>query len=195
VTAGIISATDRSASDIGVSDKRVGFIQTDTAINPGNSGGPLLNSRGEVIGMNTAIIQGAQGIGFAIPMNTVQQIAQELITTGEVEHPYLGVQMVTLTPEIKQQLEIESDGQIKVAADRGVLVIRVVPNSPAAAAGIRAGDVIQAINNQPVNTTEQVQQLVEKGSVGSQLQIQVQRNGRSAQVAVRLANVPVQKES
>jgi len=76
VTAGIISATDRSSSDIGVADKRVGFIQTDTAINPGNSGGPLLNARGEVIGMNTAIISGAQGLGFAIPINTVQGIAQ-----------------------------------------------------------------------------------------------------------------------
>ena len=172
----------------------MGFIQTDTAINPGNSGGPLLNARGEVIGMNTAIIQGAQGIGFAIPINTVQNIARQLVTKGEVEHPYLGVQMVTLTPEVKQQLEIESDGQIQITADRGILVVRVVPNSPAATAGIRSGDVIQAINNQPVNTTEQVQQLVERSSVGSQLPVQVQRNGRSAQVTVRLANLPPQRD-
>lgn len=194
VTAGIISATERSSSDVGVPDRRVGFIQTDTAINPGNSGGPLLNARGEVIGMNTAIIQGAQGIGFAIPINTVQNIARQLVTKGEVEHPYLGVQMVTLTPEVKQQLEIESDGQIQITADRGILVVRVVPNSPAATAGIRSGDVIQAINNQPVNTTEQVQQLVERSSVGSQLPVQVQRNGRSAQVTVRLANLPPQRD-
>lgn len=194
VTAGIISATDRSASDVGVPDRRVGFIQTDTAINPGNSGGPLLNARGEVIGMNTAIISGAQGLGFAIPINTVQNIAQQLITKGAVEHPYLGVQMVTLTPEVKQQLDIESGGQIKVAADQGVLIIRVVPDSPAARAGLRAGDVIQTINNQPVTTTEQVQQIVESSSVGSQLQVQVQRNGQSAQVAVRLASLPVQRQ-
>lgn len=195
VTAGIISATDRSSSDVGVPDRRVGFIQTDTAINPGNSGGPLLNARGQVIGMNTAIIQGAQGIGFAIPINTVQRISQQLVTKGQVEHPYLGVQMVTLTPEIKQQLNIQSNGQIQIAADRGVLVVRVVPNSPAAAAGMRSGDVIQAINNQPVNTTEQVQQLLERNSVGSQLPVQIQRNGKSAQVTVRLANLPVQRES
>lgn len=195
VTAGIVSATDRSSSDIGVSDKRVGFIQTDTAINPGNSGGPLLNSRGEVIGMNTAIIQGAQGLGFAIPINTVQGISQQLITKGTVQHPYLGVQMVTLTPEVKQQLEIQSDGRIQIAADQGVLIARVVPNSPAASAGLRSGDVIQAINNQPVNETEQVQQLVERSSVGSQLRIQVQRNGRSAQVTVRLEDLPVQNEN
>jgi S1-C subfamily serine protease len=89
VTTGIISATGRSSSDIGVPDKRVSFIQTDAAINPGNSGGPLLNARGEVIGMNTAIIQGAQGLGFAIPINKAQQVAAQLIATGKVEHPYL----------------------------------------------------------------------------------------------------------
>ena len=195
VTAGIISATDRSASDIGASDRRVGYLQTDTAINPGNSGGPLLNSRGEVIEMNTAIIQGAQGLGFAIPINTVQRIAQQLITKGEVQHPYIGVQMVTLTPEIKQQLEIESNNQIQISANSGVLVVRVVPNSPAAAAGIRSGDVIQTINNQPVTKTEQVQQIVEKASVGSQVKVQLQRNGKTAQVSVRLANLPPQRES
>lgn len=194
VTAGIVSATDRSASDIGAPDRRVGYIQTDTAINPGNSGGPLLNARGEVIGMNTAIIQGAQGLGFAIPINTVQNIAQQLITKGEVQHPYLGVQMVTLTPEIKQQLQVESNGQIQISADSGVLVVRVVPNSPAAAAGIRSGDVIRAIDNQPVSKTEQIQQIVEKSSVGGRVQVQLQRNGKTAQVSVRLANLPAQRE-
>lgn len=194
VTAGIISATDRSSSDVGVPDKRVGFIQTDAAINPGNSGGPLLNARGEVIGMNTAIISGAQGLGFAIPINTVQGIAQQLIATGKVEHSYLGVQMVTLTPEIKQQLNIESDGRIKIAADRGVLIIRVVSGSPADEAGLRQGDVVQVINNQSVTTTEEVQRLVERSTVGSQLKMTVQSNERARQVAVKLEALPVQRE-
>lgn len=194
VTAGIISATDRSSSDVGVPDKRVGFIQTDAAINPGNSGGPLLNARGEVIGMNTAIIQGAQGLGFAIPINTVQGIAQQLITKGKVEHPYLGVQMVGLTPEIKQQLDIESDGRLQIAADRGILIIRVVPGSPADDAGLRAGDVIQTINNQPVTTTEEFQRLVERSKVGSSLQLTLQRNEQSRQVAVRLEALPAQPQ-
>jgi len=192
VTAGIISATDRSSSDIGVADKRVGFIQTDTAINPGNSGGPLLNARGEVIGMNTAIISGAQGLGFAIPINTVQGIAQQLITTGEVQHPYLGVQMVTLTPEVKEQLEIESRGRIRVPA-QGILLVRIVPNSPADDAGLQAGDIIQSINNSPVSKTEQVQQLVERSTVGSQLQLTIQRGQKSTQVAVTLESLPVQQ--
>jgi Trypsin-like serine proteases, typically periplasmic, contain C-terminal PDZ domain len=104
VTAGIISATGRSSSEVGVPDKRIGFIQTDAAINPGNSGGPLLNASGEVIGMNTAIIQGAQGLGFAIPIKAAQQVAKELISTGQVEHAYLGIEMATLTPDVKQQI-------------------------------------------------------------------------------------------
>jgi len=104
VTTGIISAKERNGSQIGASDKRVDFLQTDAAINPGNSGGPLLNARGEVIGVNTAIIQNAQGLGFAIPIKTAQRIAEQLIATGKVEHPYLGVQMVQLTPEVKEQL-------------------------------------------------------------------------------------------
>lgn len=195
VTAGIVSATNRSSSAIGVPDERVGFIQTDAAINPGNSGGPLLNSRGEVIGMNTAIISGAQGLGFAIPVNTAQRIAQQLIANGKVEHAYLGIIMATLTPEIKQKLNNASDGSIRVVADQGVLLIRVVPNSPAAQAGLRAGDVIQKINNQPVTTKDDVQQLVEKSTIGNQLQVEVQRNGQSAQVSVRPAPLPEQPQS
>ena len=105
VTTGIVSATGRTSSQIGVPDKRVNFIQTDAAINPGNSGGPLLNTQGEVIGINTAIIQNAQGLGFAIPINTAGQIADQLIARGKVEHPYLGIQMASLTSEVKQQLK------------------------------------------------------------------------------------------
>ncbi|HEY9845743.1 MAG TPA: trypsin-like peptidase domain-containing protein, partial [Candidatus Caenarcaniphilales bacterium] len=104
VTAGIISATGRSSAQVGAPDKRVGFIQTDAAINPGNSGGPLLNQQGQVVGMNTAIIGGAQGLGFAIPINRAQEVANELIAKGKVEHPYLGIQMATLTPSLKDTL-------------------------------------------------------------------------------------------
>lgn len=145
--------------------------------------------------MNTAIISNAQGLGFAIPINTAQGIAQQLIAKGKVEHPYLGIQMATLTPEIKQQLNNASDGRIRVAADHGVLLIRIVPGSPAATAGLRAGDVIQSINNQPVTKSEQVQELVEKSTVGSPLQMEVQRNGQSEQIAVRPEPLQLQPES
>ena len=194
VTAGIVSATDRSSSDIGVSDKRVGFIQTDAAINPGNSGGPLLNARGEVIGMNTAIISGAQGLGFAIPINTVQGISQQIITTGKVEHAYLGVQMLTLNPEVKEQLNTQSRGRIRVEAEKGILLVRVIPNSPADDAGLQAGDVVQSINNQPVTKTEQVQQLVESSNVGSQLKMEVQRGQKIEQVSVKLESLPTARD-
>ncbi len=194
VTSGIISATGRSSTDIGASNKRVDYIQTDAAINPGNSGGPLLNSRGEVIGMNTAILQGAQGLGFSIPINTAQRIAQQLITNGKVDHPYLGVAMETLTSEVKVQLNNASDGKFQIKADKGVLIVRVVSGSPAAAAGIRAGDVIVSINNQPVIKDDEVRKLVDSSKIGSPLQVKIERNGQTAEVSITPAPLPTQLE-
>ena len=193
VTAGIISATGRSSSDVGVPDKRIGFIQTDAAINPGNSGGPLLNASGEVIGMNTAIIQGAQGLGFAIPIKAAQQVAKELISTGQVEHAYLGIEMATLTPDVKQQINSNNNSNIRVTVDRGVAIINVVPASPAAASGLRPGDVIQKINNQPIIQSEAVQEFVQNARVGGLLQMEINRNGQILNLSVKPGNMPVQK--
>ncbi|TAE68759.1 MAG: PDZ domain-containing protein [Oscillatoriales cyanobacterium] len=193
VTAGIISATGRSSTEVGVPDKRIGFIQTDAAINPGNSGGPLLNASGEVIGMNTAIIQGAQGLGFAIPIQAAQEVAQELISTGKVEHAYLGIEMATLTPEVKQQINGNANSNLRVAVDRGVAIVSVVPNSPAAAAGLRAGDVIQKINNQPIIQSEAVQDFVQNAKVGGNLQMEINRNGQIVNLSVKPGSLPVQQ--
>ncbi len=192
VTTGIISATGRSSNLIGAPDKRVEYIQTDAAINPGNSGGPLLNSRGEVIAMNTAIIQGAQGLGFAIPINTAQRISSQLIATGKVEHPYLGIQMVGLTPQLKQNINSDPNSGLSVNEDKGVLVIKVVPNSPAAKAGIRAGDVIQKLGNQVVTDASSVQKAVENSQVGSDLRMELRRNGQSLNIAVQPGAFPTQ---
>ncbi len=193
VTAGIISATGRTSAEVRVPDKRVSFIQTDAAINPGNSGGPLLNQRGEVIGMNTAIIGGgAQGLGFAIPINTAQKISQQLIATGKANHPFLGIRMTTLTPELKKQINNDREANLTVQDDRGILIYSVMKNSPAAKAGLRAGDVIKKINGQGVETAEQVQNAVEASAVGGSLQVEVNRNGRSTTVAVKPGAFPTQ---
>ncbi|MEH1941056.1 MAG: HhoA/HhoB/HtrA family serine endopeptidase [Nostoc sp.] len=192
VTTGIISATGRSSNQIGAPDKRVEYIQTDAAINPGNSGGPLLNSRGEVIAMNTAIIQGAQGLGFAIPINTAQRISSQLIATGKVEHPYLGIQMVGLTPQLKQNINSDPNSGLSVNEDKGVLVVKVVPNSPAAKAGIRAGDVIQKLGGQAVTDASSVQKAVENSQVGGDLRMELRRNGQSLNIAVQPGAFPTQ---
>lgn len=193
VTTGIISATGRSSSDVGVSDKRVQFIQTDAAINPGNSGGPLLNASGQVIGMNTAIIQGAQGLGFAIPINTAKRIANELVAKGKVEHPYLGIQMVTLTPELKDNINNNPNSGLSVQEEQGILIAKVIPGSPAAKAGLRAGDVIRKINGQPVKKAEDIQQAVEGSQAGSNIQIEVRRNQQDVALTVQPGAFPVQQ--
>lgn len=185
VTAGIISAIGRSSSQVGIPDKRVSFIQTDAAINPGNSGGPLLNDRGEVIGINTAIRANAQGLGFAIPIETAERIAEQLFNKGRVDHPFLGIQMVDLTPELRKELNKDGDLGVTIGQDRGVLIVQVLTPSPAAQAGLRAGDIIQRLNGQSVASASEVQAIVEATSVGASLMVEVNRQGKIHELQVK----------
>ncbi|MGJ3252155.1 MAG: trypsin-like peptidase domain-containing protein [Elainellaceae cyanobacterium] len=190
VTVGVVGGVDRSGGDIGVQGKRVGFIQTDAAINPGNSGGPLLNARGQVIGVNTAIIGNTEGIGFAIPIDTAQRIAQQLIEDGQVEHPYIGVQIIPLTDDIKQRINESPNSTLQIEADEGVLIVRVQPNSPAAQAGLEAGDVIQRINDQTVTEVNEVLDAVEENGVGNDMTIELQRSGEMQTFTIQPEPLP-----
>lgn len=194
VTQGIISATGRSSSEVGVPDKRVRFIQTDAAINPGNSGGPLLNDRGEVIGVNTAIISGAQGLGFAIPIETAERIANQLLAKGRAEHPYLGIRMAELTPEIREEIN-QRDLGFKVQQDQGVLIVEVLPNSPADRAGLQAGDLVEQIDGEPVENADQVQAKVDTITSGDTVELQVERNGKARKLDVKPAELPAEATS
>ena len=191
VTAGIISGTGRSSSEIGSPDRRTNYIQTDAAINPGNSGGPLLNQSGQVIGINTAIIGGAQGLGFAIPINKAQQIADQLIAKGSAAHPYLGVEMTDLSAATRELLNRDQDLGINVQTDRGALITNIVRNSPAAQAGLQKGDVIQTINGRAIASANEVQQAVEESTIGSNLSLQVNRSGKTVTLSIRPGEFPV----
>ena len=190
VTAGIISALGRTSSQVGISDKRVQFIQTDAAINPGTSGGPLLNAQGEVIGLNTAIRAGAQGLGFAIPIETAQRISTQLLEDGEVQHPYLGIQMVNIDPEIRQRINQDEDVDFTIELDSGVMVIRVMEGTPAEAAGIQRGDVIISVNEVEVATATDVQTQVEASSIGKALKVEIDRSGEIKVLEVKPTKMP-----
>jgi S1-C subfamily serine protease len=185
VTVGIISAIDRSSSQVGVPDKRLKFIQTDAAINPGNSGGPLLNASGEVIGINTAIRADAEGLGFAIPIETAQRIADQLFAKGKADHPYLGVHMITLSEKTKEEIELQENLEFPITEKSGVLVVRVVPQSPAAKAGLMPGDIIHKIGKSVVETSAQVQEKVEISEIGEAVEIEVKRQGKTKVIEVR----------
>ena len=195
VTVGIISAIGRSSSQVGVPDKRVSFIQTDAAINPGNSGGPLLNDRGEVIGINTAIRADAQGLGFAIPIETANRISTELFSAGKVEHPFLGIQMVDLDSDVRDELNQERALKRKVTQDKGVLILRVLDGSPAARAGLQEGDLILKVGGKSVKKASEVQEQVEASTVGAELEIEVERNGRNQKIEVRPGAFPVNRQT
>ena len=190
VTVGIVSATGRTSGQVGIPDNRTQFIQTDAAINPGNSGGPLLNARGEVIGMNTAIISGAQGLGFAIPIDAVQRISDQIIATGKVEHPFIGIQMVNLTPDVRDSINEDSSSGFNIEADTGVFIADVVPGSPAAKAGLRAGDVVSRVNGENITEGQQVQQAVEANGLDNTLRIDFARNGNDQTVSLRPEPLP-----
>jgi len=180
LTVGVVSATGRS--DVGITSQE-DFIQTDASINPGNSGGPLLNIRGEVIGINTAIVAVGQGIGFAIPINLARKVAQDLIREGRVTRGWLGAGLTRLTREAARGLGVEPDA--------GVLVEQVLPGGPAEAAGIRAGDVIAAIRGRQVRTPAEVRALVAEAEVGKPLELTLLRDRRELRVAVVIREQPI----
>lgn len=194
VTLGIVSTLKRTSGQVGIPDKRIDFIQTDAAINPGNSGGPLLNDQGEVIGINTAIRPDAMGIGFAIPIDKAKSIKDQLMRGEKVSHPYLGIQMGTLTPEIARQNNTDPNSPLSVPEINGVLVVRVLPDSPAASAGLRRGDVIIQINGQSVTKAEQLQDIVENSRVGQVLQVKVQRGNQVQQLGIRTTELETAAE-
>ncbi|MEO1134925.1 MAG: PDZ domain-containing protein, partial [Cyanobacteria bacterium J06639_1] len=190
VTVGIVSAVGRSASDVGIPIQRAEFIQTDAAINPGNSGGPLLNQWGHVIGINTAIVRGANGIGFAVPVATAQRIAEQLIANGRVLRAYLGIQMTTLTPELRDRVNSDSRIPFRIAESAGVLVQAVEPNGPAARAGIRAGDVVTAVEGQAIADTSDMQSVLEGYATGDVLTVRTNRDGRDRNLRVTAGEFP-----
>jgi S1-C subfamily serine protease len=173
VTMGIISNLNRNAAKLGITDKRLDLIQTDAAINPGNSGGPLLNADGEVIGINTLVRTGpGAGLGFAIPINRARDIARELVASGRVRHPMIGIGMDLVRP---------GDG---TGASRGVRVASVVAGGPAQRAGLRQGDVVVSANGVQILQPSQLVAAVEKVGVGGSLSLNVSRAGQVVQVTV-----------
>jgi S1-C subfamily serine protease len=189
VTLGIISTLQRSAAQAGITDKRIDFLQTDAAINPGNSGGPLLNDRGEVIGINTAIRADATGIGFAIPIDLAKSIQTTLASGKKVAHPYVGIQMQNLTPELAKENNTNPNANFYLPEVKGAIVMGVIPNTPAQSAGIRRGDVVVAINGQKIADAGQLQDIVEKSGVGKQLKFEIIRDDRTLEVNVTTAQM------
>jgi serine protease Do len=175
VTAGIVSAKGRIIGFGPYED----FIQTDASINPGNSGGPLINMQGEVVGINTAIVASAQGIGFAIPINMAKDIVAQLKSTGEVTRGWLGVGIQDLSTELKQYYGVESSG--------GVLITQVFEGDPAAKGGIKPNDIVVEISGQTVTSARELSSIIANTEIGKKTTIKLLRNGKRKTVQVELA--------
>ncbi len=200
ITRGVVSALGRSLkADTGRQIRNV--IQTDAAINPGNSGGPLLNSRGEVIGINTAIFTpsgGSVGIGFAIPVNTAKKLLPQLIARGRASHPWLGISGMDITPGLARTLSLP--------AKEGVMIAQVAPGGPAAKAGLRGaqrrvrvgnflvtvgGDIILALDGQKIMAVDDLTGFLdEQKKAGEDIRVDVLRDGKPLSVVVRLGELP-----
>jgi S1-C subfamily serine protease len=157
-------------------------VQTDAAINPGNSGGPLLNLSGEVVGINTAIIRGAQNIGFSISTVTVRSVMDELIQEGRVRWPWLGVRITSLTPALA------SEGGFPV--EEGVLIIQVMPGNPAARAGLRDNDIVISLSGEATPDLETFQKVLRRYRAGDTVELGLVRDSRNIAIKVTLGEMP-----
>lgn len=188
VTSGIISGTGRpvtasEGSGSGATETLTDLLQTDAAINPGNSGGPLTNLSGQVIGINTAVAEDAQGIGFAIPINSSKGIVKNLLKTGKIERPYIGVNYVTITPEVAKQYNLSVKKGAYVHSDSGSAVMS---GSPADKAGVKDGDIITKVGDIEVGERGSVASLVSEYSIGETVQLTILRDGKTITVDVTL---------
>lgn len=182
VTMGIISAVGRA--NVGIADYE-DFIQTDAAINPGNSGGPLVNIRGELIGINTAIFSrsgGYQGIGFAVPSNMARLVAEQLIRQGKIVRGWLGVMIQEVTPEIAQKFGLKEP--------QGALVSDITKGSPAEKAGIMRGDIIVEYDGKMISSVSNLRNSVAQTKIGSKIGIKIIRNGKEFNLNVIIAELP-----
>ncbi|MDP3710363.1 MAG: trypsin-like peptidase domain-containing protein [bacterium] len=186
VSAGIVSGLSRfitAMTDMeGHSERLRGLIQTDAAINPGNSGGPMVNLKGEAIGINSAVVFGAQNIGFAIPINKVTRDLAELKKYGRIRRPFLGIRYLPVNPLVAKRF--------RLAVDHGVLVLRegipgrpaIVPNSAAARAGLKEADVIVALNNTLIDDKTTIEDVLEKVSFGEKIPVKIWRKGKELEL-------------
>ncbi len=178
VTAGILSAVNRE----GIKN-RVGFLQTDAPINPGNSGGPLMNLQGEVIGVNSAIIQNAQGIGFAVPVDTVSRVVPQLEAKGRVERAWLGVGLADLPDDRSRMF---------YPAEYGALIARIEPKSPADKAGLAEGDVVLALDDKKIEDSAALMRAVSAMDIGDKAKLKVNRRGQTKELTLTLGKMPEQ---
>jgi len=186
VTVGVVSATRRDIKpEAGITSVYKNMIQTDAAINPGNSGGPLVNSLGEVIGINTFIFSksgGSVGLGFAIPINTAHKVFDEIVRYGHVRNVWIGVQVQDLTPYLAQSLSLQSRD--------GVLVSNVDRGSPAAKAGIRRGDIIRKVNHEKVRNSDEAGRTIFGAGVGDKVTLTLEREAHEVDVQLVLGEAP-----
>lgn len=184
VTTGVVSGLGRAVvagtSFYGSYERLDDLIQTDAAINPGNSGGPLLNSKGQVIGVNVAVTEGAQNIGFAIPIDAVKAVVDEFIEKGTISRPYVGIRYQFITRDVAILNELP----------QGAYVRELVKNGPAEKAGVRVGDVVTKMNGQSIDKDTKISEIVSKSSVGSKIDITVWRDGRELNFTAILEDLP-----
>lgn len=182
VTVGVVSALDRTLE--GSDGKLEGLIQTDAAINPGNSGGPLCDLDGNVIGMNTAIITGAEGLGFAIGASSVRQAVDEIIKFGRVKHGWPGMTFWDISARLANRLGLDSTD--------GALVVEVYSSGPAQQAGIKPGDVVLEAGGKKIASVADMQDVLRKARAGDKLSLELSRRGKAVSVKIELADVPQQ---
>ena len=191
VTLGIVSSLHRDINSLGFSDKRLDLIQTDAAINPGNSGGPLINSNGEVIGINTLVRSGpGAGLGFAIPINLASKVTNQLLANGEVIHPYLGAQLVLLNERIAKEHNQDPNALIFLPERSGALVQSVIPQSPAEEGGLRRGDLVINAGGNEINDPRSLLMQVENAQIGKPFELEVVRNNKEINLSIKPAALP-----